>query len=261
MRISALTVYPIKACRGIDLPRARVVERGFEFDRRYMIVDADGEFVTQRTHKELALVTTALSGDGFELGAPGLEPLWLPRRHDGGARVRASVWGHEGVGALHEQGSEWLSVYLRGPYRLVYMPDDHERPVNPARSRPGDIVSFADAYPFLVISEASLAELNRRLPRPLGMRRFRPNIVISGASPFAEDGFARVRMGSISFRGPKRCDRCVVTTIDPETGQAGPEPLKTLASFRKEDGKVWFGMNLIHDGLGELAVGDDVVPL
>ncbi|HVJ20320.1 MAG TPA: MOSC domain-containing protein, partial [Polyangiaceae bacterium] len=133
--------------------------------------------------------------------------------------------------------------------------------VNPARARPGDVVGFADAYPFLVISEASLEELNRRLPQPVAMRRFRPNIVLSGAEPFAEDGFAHVRIGAVSFRGPKRCDRCVVTTVDPETGKAGQEPLRTLATFRKQDGKVWFGMNLIHDGPGEIAVGDDVVVL
>jgi uncharacterized protein YcbX len=261
MKVSALTLYPVKACGGISVPRARVVARGFELDRRYMIVDAEGDFVTQRDRHELALVTTSLASDGFELNAPKLPALGLPRAHEAGPRVRARVWEHEAVGALHAEGSAWFSEYLGAPHQLVYMPDEHERPVNPARARPGDLVGFADAYPFLVISEASLDELNRRLPQPITMRRFRPNIVLGGAEPFAEDGFARVRIGALDFRGPKRCDRCVVTTFDPETGVAGPEPLRTLASFRKQDGKVWFGMNLIHDGLGEIAVGDDVVLL
>jgi len=260
MYVSALTIYPVKACRGIDVGRAKVVERGFELDRRYMIIDEAGEFVSQRTRRELALVSTALTDEGFELRAPNMGALGLPRAHDSGPRVRARVWDHDGVGALHAEGSAWFSAYLKAPHRLVYMPADHERPVNPARALPGDVVGFADAYPLLLISEASLAELNRRLPQPLSMRRFRPNIVIAGAEPFAEDGFTRVRIGAISFRGPKRCDRCAVTTIDPETGEAGPEPLRTLATFRKEDGKVWFGMNLIHDGRGEIAVGDEVVP-
>jgi uncharacterized protein YcbX len=226
-----------------------------------MIVDGSGEMVTQRERHELARVSTALHGNGFVLNAPGLSPLELPGKHEHGARVQGRVWDHEGAFSLHEPGSGWFSEYLGPGHRLLYMTDDHERPVNPERARPGDVVGFADAYPFLVISEASLAELNRRLPAPLAMRRFRPNIVVSGASAFAEDGFSRVRIGAIGFRGPKRCDRCVVTTIDPETGVSGQEPLRTLATFRKEHGKVWFGMNLIHDDEGELAVGDPVEPL
>jgi uncharacterized protein YcbX len=178
-----------------------------------------------------------------------------------GERVTARVWGHEGVGVLHVPGSAWFSEYLGAKTSLVYMPDDHERPVNPERALRGDVVSFADGYPFLLTSEESLAELNRRMPSPIGMLRFRPNIVIDGSSPFVEDTFARVRIGATTFRGPKGCDRCVVTTIDPETAEAHTEPLKTLATFRKWDGKVWFGMNLIHDAEGVLSVGDVVTPL
>jgi uncharacterized protein YcbX len=119
-------------------------------------------------------------------------------------------------------------------------------------------VGFADAYPFMLLSEASLADLNTRLETPLDMARFRPNIVIAGTTPYAEDGYTRVRIGEISFRGPKRCERCVITTVDPDTGLSGREPLRTLAKYRLEDQKVWFGMNLIHDNLGLLRVGDAV---
>ncbi|HEV8246995.1 MAG TPA: MOSC N-terminal beta barrel domain-containing protein [Polyangiaceae bacterium] len=260
MRLSGLYVYPVKACRGVSLQASRVVERGFEFDRRYMIVDDAGAFVTQRTRHELALVDVNMVGSGFELCAPGAPSLALESAHESGPRRDVRVWDHDGVGVEHEPGSAWFSRYLGSPHRLVYMPSDHERPVNPARAREGDLVSFADSYPFLLISRASLDELNRRMPAPLSMRRFRPNLVVDGALPFAEDGFAHVRIGALHFRGVKRCDRCVVTTIDPETGAAGVEPLRTLAKFRKEDGKVWFGMNLIHDGPGLLQVGDAVVP-
>jgi uncharacterized protein YcbX len=261
MKVTDLFIYPIKACRGVRLERARIVARGFAADRRYMLVDGRGDFVTQRQRRELARVSVQLVEGGFEVGAPGRAPLLLSESHEVGERVTARVWGHEGVGIRHPEASVWFSEYLGAETSLVYMPEDHLRPVNPERARPGDVVSFADGYPFLLTSEASLSELNRRLASPISMLRFRPNIVIDGTSPFVEDTFARVRIGNTTFRGPKGCDRCVVTTIDPETAEAHPEPLKTLATFRKRDGKVWFGMNLIHDAAGEIAVGDEVTPL
>jgi uncharacterized protein YcbX len=260
VRVTALYVYPVKGCRGIRVDRAAVVARGFAGDRRWMIVDADGMFVTQRTHPQLALVRTALGGDGITLDAPGLATLRLPVAYEQGRRRDVQVWSHVGAARVHEDGSDWVSRYLGAPHALVYMPDSHLRPVNPERARPGDVVSFADAYPFLLISEASLSDLNARLAAPIAMTRFRPNVVVAGCPPFAEDGWARVRIGAVGFRGVKRCDRCAVTTIDPETGAGGVEPLRTLASYRREQGKVWFGMNLIHDAEGTLAVGDPVEP-
>jgi uncharacterized protein len=256
--VSALYVYPIKSCRGIRVQEWPVEARGFVADRRWMIVDADGKFVTQRELAQLALVGTAFEGDQLRLSAPGRSPLMLPLRHETGESREVQVWQDRVLGVVHGLGSRWFSDYLGAPHELVYMSERQQRPVNPARANPGDIVSFADAYPFLLISEASLAELNARLEIPIGMERFRPNIVISGTEPFAEDHYARVRIGEIAFRGPKRCERCVVTTIDPQTGERGKEPLRTLAKFRLEDQKVWFGMNLIHDQLGSLRVGDAV---
>ena len=224
-----------------------------------MLIDANGQFVTQREQSRLSLVDTTLEGESLKLAAPGLEPLALPLRHESGALRAVQIWLDEALGAVHAQGSAWFSAYLGAPHQLVYMPDAHRRQVNPSRAKAGDIVAFADGYPFLVISEASLADLNARLETPLSMQRFRPNIVIGGTQPFAEDSYAQVRIGEISFRGPKRCERCVITTIDPETGEQGKEPLRTLSHYRREDGKVWFGMNLIHDNLGVLRVGDRVV--
>jgi uncharacterized protein YcbX len=260
IRVTELAIYPVKACRGIRVSSARVVERGFAGDRRWMIVDASGVFVTQRTERRLALVRAVLDGEELELSAPGAGAVRVPAAYEAGVRREVQVWSHVGTAVAHPEGSAWLSALLGAPHTLVYMPDDERRAVNPERARPGDIVGFADGYPFLLISEASLAALNARLAAPITMQRFRPNIVVSGCEPFAEDGWARLAVGALGFRGVKRCDRCVVTTVDPETGDSGVEPLRTLATFRREDGKVWFGMNLIHDGPGTISVGDEVVP-
>ena len=156
------------------------------------------------------------------------------------------------------EGSRWFSAFLGTELSLLYMPEDERRAVNPRRARPGDVVSFADAYPVLLISEASLTDLNARLEAPLSMRRFRPNLVISGCVPYAEDDFRTLRIGDVSFRAVKRCERCVVTRVDPDTAELGPEPLRALASYRADGGKIWFGMNLIHDGPGRLRLGDPV---
>ena len=225
-----------------------------------MIVDENGRFVTQRELAQLALVSTTLAGETLRLSAPGHPELVLPITHELGATREVQVWEDRALGVAHALGSAWFSRYLEAPHELVYMPDDHQRQVNPARAKPGDIVGFADAYPFLAISEASLADLNSRLEVPLTMDRFRPNIVIRDTEPFAEDGYARVRIGEISFRGPKRCDRCVITNVDPLTGERGREPLRTLAKYRLAEQKVWFGMNLIHDNQGVLREGDAVKP-
>lgn len=226
-----------------------------------MIVDATGRFVTQRELVELALVSTAIEGDRLRVAAPGQPDLDLPLAHERGASRTVEVWRDRAVGIVHSLGSTWFSNYLQAPHELVYMPESHHRQVNPSRANLGDIVSFADGYPFLLISEASLADLNSRLETPLSMDRFRPNIVVSGTAPFAEDELTRVRIGEISFRGAKRCERCVITTIDPLTGIRGREPLRTLAKYRLSDQKVWFGMNLIHDAPGTLRVGDPVINL
>jgi uncharacterized protein len=261
VQLSGLFVYPIKACGGISLEQADLVERGLAFDRRYMLVDKTGTFVTQREVPRLCLVTTALDGERVLVSAAGKATLELPRQPlpEATQRRRAyRVWDDVGSALEHAAGSRWFSELLNDQVSLVYMPDAEHRGVNSKRARPGDIVSFADAYPLLLMSEATLADLNQRLEQPVEMRRFRPNLVISGGEPYAEDGFAQLRIGGLSFRGVKRCERCVVTTIDPETGEQSKEPLRTLSHYRLEDGKVWLGMNLIHDACGTLRVGDSL---
>lgn len=260
MRLAGIFVYPIKSCGGISLTESDVAARGLAFDRRYLLVDRDGTFITQREVRRLCLVKTAFSGNDVRVTAPGATPLTLPRElpEIGLQPAAYRVWESSGTALRHPEGSRWFSEFLNDDVSLLYMPDTERRPVSPKRARPGDIVSFADGYPLLLISEASLADLNARLDFPLEMRRFRPNLVISGCEPYAEDTFSHLRIGAVTFRGVKRCDRCVITTLDPDTGAPGKEPLRTLAKYRLQDGKVWFGMNLIHDGAGTLRVGDEV---
>jgi hypothetical protein len=258
--VSALYVYPIKSCRGIRVGEWPVEKRGFFADRRWMIVDAAGNFVTQRETARLSLVDTRLDSESLSVSSSGFSRLVLPLTHSAAPKT-VRIWQDQVLACPHPEGSAWFSELLGAPHELVYMTDAEHRPVNPARARAGDIVSFADGYPFLLISEASLEDLNARLEQPIAMERFRPNIVIGGTEPFAEDGYSEVWLGAISFRGVKRCDRCVITTIDPRTGEQGREPLRTLAKYRLEDQKVWFGMNLIHDGTGRLRVGDPVTRL
>jgi len=256
--ISALYVYPIKACRGIRVDEWPVVARGFDADRRWMIVDADGTCVTQREFSRLALVTTSFHGARLRIAAEGFGEVEIPLGYEHGSLRNVRVWNDDCVGHAHPEASSWFSEFLGARHELVYMPESHRRVVNPKYARPTDIVGFADGYPFLLISEASLEDLNRRLAEPVPMERFRPNIVVRGTAPFAEDSYAQVRLGELTFRGTKRCDRCVVTTIDIATGERSKEPLRTLATFRLEDSRVWFGMNLVHDGTGMLRVGDAV---
>ena len=256
--ISALYVYPVKACRGVRVASSRVVARGFEHDRRYMIVDGAGRFISQREVPELSLVSTAFAHGGIVLSRDGRSDFLLPLSISDGPNRDFSLWGDSGSALGHEAASSWMSAVLERPVSVLYMPDTHRRPVNPARARPSDVVSFADAYPFLAISEASLSDLNSRLETPVGMERFRPNIVVSGIAAYGEDHWQTVRLGALGFRAAKRCERCSVTTVDPASGVRGKEPLRTLAKYRQEAGKVWFGMNLIHDHEGVLAVGDRV---
>ena len=179
-----------------------------------------------------------------------------------GPTVKASVWKDEC--AVLDEGHEaaaWFSDYLGVGARLVRLADDDARPLGTTAAQPGDRVSFADAYPFLLISEASLDGLNRRLSLPVPMDRFRPNIVVEGCGAHAEDQWRHVRIGEVDFRVAKPCSRCVITTTNQQTGESGREPLRTLATYRLEDGEILFGQNLVHGGRGEVGVGDDVVVL
>jgi hypothetical protein len=249
IRVESLHVYPVKSARGIALESAAIEERGFEHDRRWMVVDARGRFVSQREEPRLALLAVAVEASELVLSTPGMPVLRVPLAPRG-ARRPVRIWDDpcEAV-SVGPEAAAWLGDLFGAPSDLVYMPDDVRRP------RP---VGFADAYPFLLLSTASLDDLNRRLERPLPMNRFRPNIVVSGCAAFAEDAWRRIAIGGIPFAVAKPCARCAITTIDQETGERGVEPLRTLAAFRRVGTEVMFGQNLLHEGRGVVRVGDAV---
>lgn len=250
MHVASLHVYPVKGARGIELASSDVLASGLRHDRRFMVVEDNGSFVTQREHPRMALVDVVLERDRIVVSVGGDEadvPL-APT----GPRRRVRVWNDE-VDAIDVggEGAALFSDLLERPCSLVYMPLDVVRAVEARHARPGDRVGFADAYPVLVASLSSLADLGVRLVngggQPLPMNRFRPNIVVAGGAPYAEDHATSVRIGALSLRTPKRCARCKVTTIDQETAEAGKEPLRTLASYRRAGAEVHFAMNAIPD--------------
>lgn len=258
--LSRLVVYPLKSAGGIELERGDVERHGLASDRRWMLADRNGGFVSQRTEPRMARLRVRRQRDALWITAPDQPPLRVASHPASARSVRAELWG-DGVDAMavDPHADAWFTRFLGREVRLVHVPDDRLRAVDPSFAAPGDRVGFADGFPFLLTSEASLQELNARLPAPVPMDRFRPNLVVRGFEPFAEDGWSRIRIGALSFRVVKPCARCAITTVDQETAEVGREPLATLATFRRVGGKVLFGQNLIGDGTGTLNVGDDVV--
>lgn len=259
LRVAALHVYPVKSCAGIARSRFAVDARGPEDDRRWMVVDPDFRFVTQRECPAMALVRVEREGEALRLLADADAPLELPAAGCEGPRVDVVVW--RDTCAAIDQGDEaarWLSERLARPVRLVRMADDTERRVNPLRSPEYAVTGFADGYPFLLIGEASLDDLNRRLPEPLPMDRFRPNVVVSGSEPYAEDTWRRIRIGALELEFAKPCGRCAITTTDQATAARGKEPLRTLARYRRLDDEAVFGSNFVHRAQGAIAVGDAI---
>jgi uncharacterized protein len=259
LRLSGLYVYPIKSARGIPLDQSEVDQFGLEHDRRWMVVDAAGRFLSQRSHPRLALVVPSIRDDRLLINAPGMPTLDLPLRPADSVTARVTIWRDTCDSSwLGEKPARWFSEVLQYSCSLVHMSSSVLRPANPVFAPEGTPISFADAYPFLLISEASLDDLNRRLAAPLPMNRFRPNLVIGGGEPYQEDGWRRIVIGGLGFRVVKPCERCVVTTTDQTTAERGQEPLRTLATYRKRGTEVMFGQNVVHDHGGRLRLGDPV---
>lgn len=269
MNIAALYLYPIKSLGGIAVSEAVVEPKGFRHDRRFMLVGPGGAFITQRTNHQMALIDVAIDPNGHQLrvwhrNAPAnVLTLPLDPVPDTLVPLPVSIWDSENVPAVavSPEADRWFSDALGKPCRLVFMPDTTHRAVDPAYARPADAVSFADGYPYLLIGQASLDDLNQRLPNPVAMQRFRPNIVVSSHLPYEEDGWQQFRMGEMDFLGVKPCARCVLTTIDPATGERGTEPLRTLTTYRRYNHKILFGQNVLLTDLntsGTLRVGDAV---
>ena len=226
-----------------------------------MIVDERGTFVTQRKYPRMALIATGIEDEELLLKAPGMPTLHVPLQPSTGGRVLVGVWKSLCLAlALSREANEWISQYLGARLGLMYMPDETRRAVNPTFSNT-HIVSFADGYPILLVGAASLTDLNRRMEEPVAINRFRPNLVVVGSEPFAEDGWRQVRIGGIALRTTKCCVRCMIPMIDQEKGmQTGKEPLRTLSTFRMKDRQITFGLYMLpmSDQQESVRIGDAV---
>ena len=261
--ISELLIYPVKSLGGIRMESCRVTERGFEHDRRWMLVDAKNRFITQREFPELVFFRTAILGNNICITDKRDDcSINIPLVTNGGETIAVDIWDDRCEAICMDQPiSDWFSERLLQPVRMVYMPDQSHRPVDPAYAENGELTSFSDGYPVLIIGEASLQDLNRRLETPMTMDRFRPNIVFKGELPFEEDGFLEIFSGDVQFRAVKPCARCILTTTDQESGLRSPEPLKTLSVYRKLNNKIYFGQNLLVLKTGSIQVGDKLTIL
>jgi uncharacterized protein len=259
IRLAGLNIYPIKSARGIPLDESAVDEFGLRYDRRWMVVDESGVFLSQRGHPRLALVIPSIRDGALQVDSPGMPSLRTPLHPKNTVATSVTVWDDTCPATwLGDRAAEWFSNLLGCASSLVHMADQVVRPADPAFAPPGARVSFADGFPFLMISQESLADLNGRLAQPLPMNRFRPNLVVAGGEPYAEDGWGRIEIGGVRLQVVKPCARCLVTTTDQVTGERGKEPLRTLATYRKVGGEVMFGQNVVHEGLGGMRVGDSV---
>jgi uncharacterized protein YcbX len=260
--LASVHIYPVKGCRAVDLDEAVIEPWGLAGDRRWMLVDADCRFISQREHPELArVVVTCGPGADITVSSDGYPSLRAAPPGDLSELLKVTVWGSTVLAAAAGPAADaWFSAYLGEPARLVYLDDPTRRAVDPEYGADGDTVSFADGYPLLLASAASLDQLGQWLTaagdEPVPMNRFRPNLVVSGFEPWAEDRWRRIRIGPVSFRVVKPCDRCVVTTTDQTTGERGRQPLRMLAGRRRFGQKLIFGQNLIPDSTGPIRVGD-----
>jgi uncharacterized protein YcbX len=265
IKITSLTIYPVKSLAGITLQSSELDNMGLKYDRRWMLVTPDGMFLTQRKYPQMALVSTSLDDGQLTLSMKGKENHVVPNATADTMDVK--IWKDTVTAQrIGDASDAWLSNALGFECHLVHIDDNEMRQCSLDYAEEGDRTGFADAFPILVISEESLSDLNSKLENKgkdlVPMKRFRPNIVVSGCEAFAEDTWETMTMGDISMHGIKLCDRCILTTVDPKTGKrTGKEPLETLGEYRKWDNNVYFGMNIIHKQLGTLNVGDEVTVL
>jgi uncharacterized protein YcbX len=260
LQVSQLFIYPVKSLGGIALDRAIVTDRGFQYDRRWMLVDHNNLFISQRQVHQMALLKLKVTDSGIQVShSVNNQAYTIPFEPVKNEFAEVTIWDDTCTGQFVSQGAdEWFSKMLEIQCRLVYMPDHSRRITDQRYTAENNLTSFSDAYPFLLIGQASLDDLNSRLNEPLPISRFRPNIVFTGGGPYQEDMMHTVIIGSIIFYGVKLCARCLMTTIDQETAVGGKEPLKTLARYRFKNNKIMFGQNLAHKGLGEIRVGEQI---
>ena len=259
--LSQIYIYPIKSLAGIQVNQWEVTQTGLKYDRKWMLVDKQQQFLSQRRLPKMALLKTQIIDQQLIVSAPAQDDLLIKLEAPGTTATQAVTLWHDQCVAqeVNQQASQWFSGFLSTPCTLVYQPEESIRTVDQKYALANDQTSFSDGFPFLIVSEASLTLLNQQMNLSLSMRRFRPNLVISDCDSYAEDKWRKISVGDISFRLPKPCARCSVPQIDPDTALIDKEPLRTLAQTRKWNHKVFFGQNALHDRRGILQAGDAVI--
>lgn len=260
LQVSALYIYPIKSLGGIPLHSAHLTDRGLQHDRRWMLIDENSRFLSQRENIQMALLKTSLEADGLRVSyTPDGTSINIPFIPQTEELLEVTIWDDTCTAQLvSAEIDAWFTAKLGMSVRLVYMPDNSLRPTDPRYANEGMVTSFSDGYPMLIIGQASLDDLNSRMPAALPMDRFRPNIVFTGGEPYSEDTMKHIVINRINMYGVKLCARCVMTTVDQDNATKGKEPLKTLAKYRLKNNKIYFGQNLVHTGTGILNVGDEL---
>jgi uncharacterized protein YcbX len=260
LTLTEINIYPIKSLGGIRVKSSRVFEKGLENDRRWMLIDEDNEFMTQRLYPRMALFKLSMINDQFSVNHK-TDSIVLSFNHSLiDTPIKAKIWDDVvDVFEVNKEFSQWFSHRLQMNCRLVSFPEKNSRLVDERYQINHEHVSLADAYPFLIIGEQSLADLNSRMKVPLPMNRFRPNFVFSGGQPFDEDNWKNFSIGRNKFVAVKLCARCVLTTVNQDTGDKGIEPLLTLSQYRKKENKVLFGQNLIALNHFDVYEGDEIV--
>ena len=263
--VSELYIYPVKSLGGIPINHGELTDRGFRHDRRWMLVDENNRFLTQREHPRMAMLQTVLTEDGIHVlhKTQTASNIIIPFSYSPDKRIVVNIWDDvcEAV-TVDDKLDEWFSDALSISCKLVHMPDNTMRKVDERYAvSKNEVTSFSDAYPLLMISKESLNDLNNRLPEPLPVNRFRPNIVMEGGLPYEEDRMQHFRINEINFYGVKLCARCSIPTIDQETGKKNKEPTKTLADYRRKGQNVYFGQNVLYRNTGYIKPGDEITIL
>lgn len=265
LKVSKLYIYPIKSLRGISRSSCEVSDRGLQYDRRWMIIDNQNRFLTQREYPKMTLIKVELKKDALFVQSLENEDysLIIPFHIDQNSPVTVGIWNAEvEAKRVGRDADQWFSDLLGVDCKLVYMPDQSMRPVDTTSgfAPEGKFTSFADAYPFMMLGEASMEDLNSRMSIPLTINRFRPNIVFSGGTPYQEDDIEDFSINGIHFTGLENCARCMIPTVDPDLGifNKDREPLKTLSRYRMRNRKIEFGRNVVHQSTGRISVGDEL---
>ena len=256
--VSSLISYPLKSARGIEHTSMQLNHLGPELDRRWMVIDPKGKFITQRKVSQMCLIQTSLNDDGLVISAAGAGQCEVPK--GGNSSLSSSVWGSDVIGEdCGDHAADWLSNFLGKKCRIIYMPSTYQRLVDINYANNSEQVGFADGFPLLIATQSSLDDFNTHIDFNIEMNRFRPNIVISGNHAWAEDNWRTIEINGIQLKLPKPCSRCIMPSVNPNTAERQMEINSALLAHRRgEDKRTYFGQNAVYNKLGSINVGDSV---